>query len=252
MRFIKLWEGITDWRYAKSPYHTHLLMYCLLEAWYADAKEFKRGTFRTSIRKFSIKTGISSGKLVGLLKDLSSGDNPELLITAIGYTEITILNYDKYQNTGVHKVVQSVSPEDTECITTDNKVYHHVVTKEEYRDKKHVYAPRQVEELFVEELKMYPKALNDFDIKTFNDLNLEDKKIIAKFASSMGKIWGEHRGEKDISKVTKLENVIKTYLSNEKFITSTDVVKQVLKIDYKKENRMPTYQEMVAAGKIKI
>jgi hypothetical protein len=253
MRFIKLWDGIaSEWRYSNSPTHGWLFIHCLLEAWHADAKEFKRGTFRTSYPKLSKKTGIGRTKLIRLLKDLSSGDNPELIIKTGTYTQITILNYDKYQSQVVHDTNPTSSPDEPYQSATRTVPVRHANTKEEYRDKKHVYAPRQVEELFVEELNMYPKPLNDFDIKRFNELGLDDKKIIANFASSMGKIWKTHNGEKNVGVTMKLETVINNYFNDPTYITSTDVVKKVLKIDYKKQNKMPTFKEMVASGKIKI
>ena len=209
MRYIKLWDGIaSDWRYSKSPYHMHLFIHCLLEAWYADAKEFKRGTFRTSVRKLADKTGVSSSKLCDLLKELSSGDNPELEIITGKYTEITILNYHKYQDTGVHHTVHSVRhtvqgvPQDnTKCTATNDKVYRQTVTKEEEKkeeEKKQervlISSSTDVGSSFEELIEVYPKV-NSHKVETlalFNNLDLDEKKKCITFAKQLQRIWKQN------------------------------------------------------------
>ena len=263
-RYIKLWDGIaSEWRYAKEPKHFRIYVQCLLEAWHADAKEYKRGTFRTSKRILADKTGYSIKTIERVLSDLSSGEEPEITIKtnkgySVGYTEITILNYDKYQGNTSHSPSNtshslsntSVVPSNTSVVPSNASQGR---TKEESIISKHnVYTPCVVEELFIDDLSRYPKPLNDFDIKIFNALGLDDKKLIANFASSMGKLWETHNGQKDVSKVTKLETVIKYHLQNPRYITSSDVTEKVLKIKYEKKFRTPTYQEMVASGKIKV
>ena len=184
-RYIKLWDGITsDWRYSKSPKHGWVFINCLIEAWHADAKEYKRGTFRTSKRILADKTGYSIKTIERVLSDLSSGEEPEITIKtnkgySVGYTEITILNYDKYQGNTSHSPSNtSVVPSNTSVVPSNAS---QVRTKEDSIISKHnVYTPCVVEELFIDDLSRYPKPLNDFDIKIFNALGLDDKKLIGK------------------------------------------------------------------------
>jgi hypothetical protein len=242
--WIKMHRQFLDWEWYSDINTRLVFIHLLLEANWEDSSyrgdDIPMGYLVTGRDILAVKVGLSVQKIRTALNNLESTNDITIKTSRKG-TVIQIVNYQKYQN------LTNKQPE-TNQITSPE-----ITTLKKLRNKEtHLYAPREVEELFLEELKMYPKALNDFDIKTFNNLNLDDKKIIAKFASSMGKIWNDHRGEKNINLVTKFENLIKMYLSNEKFITSTDAVKQVLKIEYKKENKMPTYQDMVAAGKIKI
>lgn len=92
---------LTDWRYSHSPYHIVLFQHCLMNAFYKDTDDMVKGTFKTSVAKLSKASKISPSKIKKVLKDLSSGTNPELLVdtnnSQYSYTKISVLNFDLYQ-----------------------------------------------------------------------------------------------------------------------------------------------------------
>jgi hypothetical protein len=219
MRYIKLWDGITiDWRYSKSPYHMHLFIHCLLEAWHADAKEFKRGTFRTSYRKLENQTGISRKKIIELLKNLSTGDNPEIIVETkkgyeVGYTQITILNYDKYQSNvsdSTSKVYHSTSKvsESTTKVShsASNVSLGHPKEEEEKKEEKEEKKQERVltslstdvGSSFEDLIQLYPKKYTHKaeTINLFNNLDLDEKKKCVSFAKQLQQIW-EQNGDKE-------------------------------------------------------
>ena len=222
-----------------------------MDAWHADSKEFKRGTFRTSQDILAKQCGMSVRKLKSVLDDLSYGENPEISYKTkkgyvSGYTEITILNYNKYQsNTNVTESNTNVVQSNTTFVQSNTNV---VRTKEEERriDNKREHVVTN--SLFLERLNKYPKPLNDFDLKSFNNLNDLDKEKIANFASSMGKIWNEYKGEKpQVAMIKKIETVITYYLSNNNYIDGDNAIKNILNIrDYVKPKPSLTYEQELA------
>jgi len=88
------------WRYSHSPYHFRFMLYCLAHAEGNGGNEIIFGSFKTSVSKMSEATSISRSKIKTMLKDLSTGDNPELLINTstnqqYGYTKITVLKFNE-------------------------------------------------------------------------------------------------------------------------------------------------------------
>jgi hypothetical protein len=192
----------------------HLFIHCLLEAWHADAREFKRGTFRTSQNKLSEQTGIGRTKLTQLLKDLSTGDNPEIVIGTnkgylVGYSEITILNYDKYQS-NVRETTSNVRNTTSNVRHTASNVHdtasnvRHTDTKEEEeknREKEEkkeervlISSSTDVGSSFEELIEVYPKV-SSHKVETlalFNNLDLDEKKKCVTFAKQLQRIWKQN------------------------------------------------------------
>ena len=86
------------WRFSNSPYHFKFILYCLSQAEGNGEDEMIFGSLKTSVSKMSEATSISRSKIKTMLKDLSTGDNPELLINTstnqqYGYTKITVLKF---------------------------------------------------------------------------------------------------------------------------------------------------------------
>ena len=218
MRYIKLWDGIaSEWRYSKSPLHLSLFVHCLLEAWHADAKEFKRGTFRTSYQELSDKTGISLSSIKRKLKDLASGDNPEIKLNTkkgytTGYTEIIILNYDKYQSNSSEITSNSSQESSNRSQKPSNRSQEssnrsHVPTKEEEEKKEEkekkeervlISSSTDVGSSFEDLIQLYPKKYTHKSetIHLFNSLDLDEKKKCVSFAKDLQQIW-EQNGDKE-------------------------------------------------------
>jgi hypothetical protein len=253
MRYIKLWDGIaSDWRYSKSPYHMHLFIHCLLEAWHADAKEFKRGTFRSSYRKLEDQTGISRKKIIELLKDLSIGDNPEIIVETkkgytVGYTEITVLNYDKYQSnvsdstSKVYHSTSNVSNSTSKVSESTSKVSHSASNvslghpkeeeekKEEEKQEKQegvlISSPTDVGSSFEDLIQVYPgKITNGAEAKAiFNNLSSTDKQKCVTFANQLKNIWDKNGNEEKRKYIKGLYRYIDEKLFNG---VPTDVLPQ--------------------------
>jgi hypothetical protein len=195
----------------------HLFIHCLLEAWHADAREFKRGTFRTSQAKLTEQTGIRRTKLNELLKDLSTGDNPEIIIDtnkgySVGFSEITILNYDKYQSnvrdtaSNVHHTTSNVRDTATNVReTTSNVRYTDTKEEEEKKEEKEkkqervlISSSTDVGSSFEDLIQLYPKKYTHKaeTINLFNNLDLDEKKKCVSFAKQLQQIW-EQNGDKE-------------------------------------------------------
>jgi hypothetical protein len=238
MRFIKLWDGITiDWRYSKSPYHMHLFIHCLLEAWHADAREFKRGTFRTSQAKLTEQTGIRRTKLNELLKDLSTGDNPEIIIDtnkgySVGFSEITILNYDKYQSnvrdtaSNVHHTTSNVRDTATNVReTTSNVRYTDTKEEEEKKEEKEkkqervlISSSTDVGSSFEDLIEHYPKKYTHKaeTIPLFNNLDLDEKKKCVSFAKQLQQIWKQNGNKEKYTFMKSCHTFVEQKLFNGK------------------------------------
>jgi DNA-binding Lrp family transcriptional regulator len=213
MRYIKLWDGIaSDWRYSKSPLHGWLFIHCLIEAWHADAKEFKRGSFRTSYQKLADQTGLSFSTVKRKLKDLSTGDNPEIILSSnrygSGYTDITVLNYDKYQSNGSQGTSNGSERTVDGSQRTNNgsqgtingsqratKEEEEKKVKEEKKEERDfISSSTDVGSSFEELIEVYPKV-NTHKVETvalFNNLNLNEKKKCITFAKQLQQIWKQN------------------------------------------------------------
>ena len=220
MRYIKLWDGIaSDWRYSKSPLHGWLFVHCLIEAWHADAREFKRGTFRTSYPKLADKTGLGLNTVKRKLKDLSEGDQAELLIKTIpgnhGYTEITILNYDRYQSNnpqGTNSPQWTANNPESTVNNPERTVNNPqwtannpqgAITKEEEKNREKeekkeervlISSSTDVGSSFEELIEVYPKV-SSHKVETvalFNNLDLDEKKKCVTFAKQLQQIWKQN------------------------------------------------------------
>ena len=99
--FIKLHRNILDWRWYEDSNTFRLFVHLLLKANYKDKdwqdKVVERGHLITSISRLSEETGLSIQAVRTSLGRLA--DTGEITRSSTArYTEITVLNYDKYQS----------------------------------------------------------------------------------------------------------------------------------------------------------
>ena len=126
--FIKLDRNITEWRWYGDANTFRLFVHLLLKANYKD-KDWQdtvveRGHLITSINRLSAETGLSYQAVRTSLCRLA--DTGEITRSSTSkHTEITVLNYDKYQ-----------SP--TNQQQTNNKP---ITTTKEVKNNKNIFAP---------------------------------------------------------------------------------------------------------------
>ena len=212
---------LIDWRYSHSPYHIVLFQHCLMNAFYKDTDDISKGSFKTSVAKLSKASSISHSKIKMILKDLSSGPNPELLIdtnnSQYGYTKITVLNFDLYQLNpsgvkGSHKKPTPWSQENHPMVTENLPPGHGVATRggHEVATKEYevlllknttnntgvdvVSSSTAVGFSFEDLIEVYPKV-NTHTVETkelFNKLTDDEKKKCVTFARQLQKIWKQN------------------------------------------------------------
>ena len=103
MRWIKLYESITEWEWHDKPemmsLFIHLLVYAnsMPNKWHGI--EIPRGSLITSYRKLSEKTGIAQTTLVRCIKKMVDSEviATEKVKAEREFTLISILKYDTYQ-----------------------------------------------------------------------------------------------------------------------------------------------------------
>lgn len=232
VRYRKIHSSLlTDWRYSKEPYHVVLYLHCIMNAFHKDTFDMEKGSFKTSIAKLAKASGISESKVKLVLKDLSSGDNPEIIKSTnnnneYGYTKITVVNFDEYQNLvttkpgGGHDMTRGWSPQNQGVVTTNlggghdvtTKGGHQVTTKDNVitlSDKKDNIdnSKKSVDDVlstdvvsaaagfsFEELISVYPKV-DSHKVETkalFNELSSTDKEKCITFAKHLQQIWKQH------------------------------------------------------------
>lgn len=104
--YILLSRKLQEWEWYGHPTMTVMLLECLLSANYETKKYrgtvIERGSFTTSVRKLSERTGLSNMTVQKCLKQLEECGTIKREATG-KYTKIAIVNYDQYQNNSVLK-----------------------------------------------------------------------------------------------------------------------------------------------------
>jgi len=236
---------LTTWRYSDKPFHIVLFQHCLMNAFYKDIDDISVGSFKTSVAKLAKASRISPSKIKLILKDLSSGPNPELLIDTstsqqYGYTKITVLNFEQYQLNqtsvkGSHNKPNPRSQDNLPLVTTNTEAGHdmatragHDVATKEYEVLRNnntlninngdggVSSSTDVGSSFEELIEVYPGQLTKgAEAKAlFNNLNSTDKEKCITFAKQLQKIWKENGNEKDKEYIKGLYRYINEKLFN--------------------------------------
>ena len=131
--YVKLHRKMIKWEWYEDINTKVLFLHCLLRANYKDQKwrgsTVKRGSFATSIRHLAKETGLTERQTRTALEHLIS--THEVTQQSKGnYSIITVVSYDKYQNT------------DTENDTRPTQKRHTTDTRPtSIEERKEVYVP---------------------------------------------------------------------------------------------------------------
>lgn len=129
--WVKLHRQFKDWEWYNKSEMVHLFIHCLIKANFKDGSfqgiECKKGSFITSLKHLSDETNISIQTIRTCLKKLQLTKEIEVKSTN-KLTQITICNYDSYQQEN----------EDTNKQLTSNQqtTNKQLTTIEEYKESK--------------------------------------------------------------------------------------------------------------------
>lgn len=196
MRYIKLYEGITDWEWFTDGNMVKLWIYLLVRA-----QQFKDGSFHgkplktgqliTGRKKLAIETGMSEQQVRTCLNRLKSTN--EITIESTNqYSLITIVKYGEYQfgeDDINQQNVQQFSHPDNQQITSDQPTDNQRITTskiERKKDRKNIQ-----EEINKEELDCSPEfaealgAYEEMRKKIRKPLTAKAKQMVLKKLESM-------------------------------------------------------------------
>ena len=129
--FIKIYRKMLDWEWYKNENAKNVFIHCLLKANWKDGRfqgyDVPRGSFVTGRRQLSQELNISEQSIRTALKRLKS-TNEITIKTTKNFSIITIVNYEKYQETN-----QEINQHLTNNQPTANQ---HLTTIEEYKEIK--------------------------------------------------------------------------------------------------------------------
>ena len=129
--WIKLHRQFKDWEWYNKSEMVHLFIHCLIKANFKDSSfqgiECKKGSFITSLKHLSDETNISIQTIRTCLKKLQLTKEIDVKSTN-KLTQITICNYDSYQQESDETNKQLTSKQQT-----TNK---QLTTIEEYKENK--------------------------------------------------------------------------------------------------------------------
>lgn len=158
MSYIKLDRKLKDWQWKTDPNMVALWIHLLLEANYKENNwkgiQLPRGTFPTSTRSLSEKTGLSIQQTKTCLKKLQLTN--EITIKATNkYSLITIRKWDEYQCCDDEITIKTTNKTD-DIQLPNNKPSNNTIRNKEVKEKKEVYIRPSLDEV-----KAYCKERNN-------------------------------------------------------------------------------------------
>lgn len=148
--WVKLHRQFKDWEWYNKSEMVHLFIHCLIKSNFKDASfqgiECKKGSFITSLKHLSDETNISVQTIRTCLKKLQLTKEIDVKSTN-KLTQITICNYDSYQQEEVLTNKQLTNNQQT----TNKQLTTIEESKEEKENKEVIYS-------FDEFWKLYGKS----------------------------------------------------------------------------------------------
>lgn len=140
--FVKIHRKLLSWEWYSNLPTRVLFIHLLLKANYADrewqGKTIKRGTYITSIAKLAKDSGLSIRQTRTALSNLEMTNEVTKCSTS-KYTEITVNNYDKYQEVTNKKAnKRQANDKQNDKQTTTREEYNNTsyYSKEEKKERK--------------------------------------------------------------------------------------------------------------------
>ena len=158
--FIKLYRSLLKWEWIDNPNVLTVFIHCLLLANHQDNRWHgvlvERGTFITSISKFSKSTGLTPQQVRTALKKLSkSGEVVTKSQQGAKYTIIRVCNYEKFQdNKETTKCQQSNNKVITKLQQSDNKVITTNKNDKNVKNDKKYYEDDSLNQTFIDYVDM--------------------------------------------------------------------------------------------------
>lgn len=182
--FIQLHRKMTEWEWYTNTNTKALFIHLLLKANFIDkkwqGKLVKRGSFITSYNKLSIETGLSVKNVRTALEHLEMTN--EVAKSKGGQnTQITLLNYDKYQSIGKPADTQTASESAHKGQTNGTQV---ATTNKENKENKENNISSE-SDLFNIFYNCYPKKADKKPATIeFNKLTNQEQEKIVEVVSS--------------------------------------------------------------------
>jgi len=123
--WVKLHRQFKDWEWYNKSEMVHLFIHCLIKANFKDGSfqgiECKKGSFITSLKHLSDETNISIQTIRTCLKKLQLTKEIEVKSTN-KLTQITICNYDSYQQESDDTNKQLTTIEESKEVKKENNI----------------------------------------------------------------------------------------------------------------------------------
>ena len=139
--FVKIYRQIIKWGWYRDIPVKVLFLHCLFMANYQQAnwysKTIERGSFVTSIEELSQQTGLTvQNTRTALKKLISTGEITKSSTNR--YTVITVVNYEKFQNSDKFLTDKSTDTANNSQQTTNKQLTSQLTTNEEVKEIKNI------------------------------------------------------------------------------------------------------------------
>ena len=171
--YVKLHRSLLKWEWIDVPGMLTVFVVCLLMANWKDERyhgeNIERGSFVTSVQKFSKICGLSEPYVRKCLKRLNETGEIEVKTSNRG-TRIKVHNYALYQDLDEHTVSNRVSNSVSNRVS--NRVSNSVTPNEEYKEykegkeHKNIVITARVNYLCDSFLDLYPKKTKQHEAET--------------------------------------------------------------------------------------
>lgn len=175
--WIKIHRQLLEWEWYDDMKVFRLFVHCLLKANHADKKYkgklVKRGTFLTSRDLLSSETGLTVREVRTALNKLISTNELTNVSTRKG-SVITVINYDKYQNTTNKKT--NKRPTSDQQATSNKNDKNEKNIEERKSDFKELIKKVEAERRSDGQAPYSKQMLNDF-FEYWGEYGVNDKKM---------------------------------------------------------------------------
>lgn len=155
--YIKIDRRILEWEWYGNEHTKSVFLHCLLKANWKDGKfegkVIPRGSFVTSVKKFSLELNLTEDEVKTALKHLLKTGELTKQSTS-KYTVITVSNYDTYQD--VTKQMPNNSPSITNQLPTIEEKKEGEERKECNKNTLCKNVEKEAKELFEKLWSLYP------------------------------------------------------------------------------------------------
>lgn len=150
--FVKIHRSMNKWEWKKKPLTFALFVHLIMNANHKNGRfqghEIKRGQIVTGRKELALETGLTEQSVRTALKHLKS-TNEITIETTNNFSIITVLNYEKYQDS---------NQPSNQRLTNNQPTTNHNTKKERKKEGKNTARPADVSESVWDDFQKIRKA----------------------------------------------------------------------------------------------